>query len=178
MRGTGVYMIGESHTEGRARVNRGWLGSKRGSRGQSAVEFALISIAFLLVILLGVQWAIIGQAALALSQGASAIARYAAIAEPQGGIGLTYSGTPNAAMQALLSPTILTNGGGDLTVTINSYKGGTASTAATNPVTPTVDRAVVTLSYSTSSKVVLPSSFLGSLTVPAALSASDSQPYE
>ena len=171
-------MISQSHRKGRARISGGWLGSNRISRGQSAVEFALISIAFLLVILLGVQWAIIGQAALALSQGASAIARYAAIAEPQGGIGLTYSGAPNAAMQALLSPTILSNGGGDLTVTINSYKGGTASTAATNPVTPTFDRAVVTLSYSTSSKVVLPSSFLGSLTVPAALTASDSQPYE
>jgi Flp pilus assembly protein TadG len=152
--------------------------SQRVGRGQTAVEFAMISVAFLMVLLLGVQWAILGQAALALSQGASAIARYAAIAEPQGNIGLTYSGAPSAAMQNLLSPTILTNGGADLTVTINSYKGGTNSTAATDPVTPTFDRAVVTLSYNTSSKVVLPSSFLGNLTVPATLSASDSQPYE
>jgi Flp pilus assembly protein TadG len=169
-------MIGLSYAKGRARVTSGCLSWKRISRGQSAVEFALISIALLLVILLGVQWAIIGQAALALSQGASAIARYAAIAEPQGAIGLTYSGTPTAAMQQLLSPTILTNGGGDLTVTINSYKpDGTTETGTT---VATQDRAVVTLSYSTSSKVVLPSSLLGSLTVPPTLSASDTQPYE
>jgi Flp pilus assembly protein TadG len=171
-------MISQSYLERLSYQTRARRGRKRVSRGQSAVEFALISVAFLLVILLGVQWAILGQAALALSQGASAIARYAAIAEPQGTIGLKYSGTPNAAMQNLLSPTILTNGGADLTVTINSYKGGTSSTAATDPVQPTFDRAVVTLSYDTSSKVVLPSSFLGSLVVPATLSASDSQPYE
>lgn len=149
------------------------------SRGQTAVEFALISVAFLLVITVGVQFAILGQAALALSQGASAIARYAAVYEPQGAIGLTYSGSPNAAMQNLLSPSILTNGGGDLTVTINSYKGGTASTAATDPPQPAYDRAVVTLSYNASSKIALPNPlFLGLVTFPTALSASDSQPYE
>ena len=164
-------MMGQSYAKGGARVTSCWL---LRHRGQSAVEFALISIAFLYVILLGVQFAILGQAALSLSQGASAIARYAAINEPLGTIGATYSGAPNAAMQNLLSPTILTNSGGDLTVTINSYKNGTASTTTAAPVQ--FDRAVVTLSYNTSSKIVLPSSFLGGF--PTALSASDSQPYE
>ena len=169
-------MISQSYAKRLSYETRQRLDSKRVSRGQSAVEFALISVAFLMVLLLGVQWAIIGQAALALSQGASAIARYAAVNEPLGTIGATYSGNPNAAMQNLLSPTILTNGGADLTVTINSYKGSTVSTTTAAP--GQFDRAVVTLSYNTASKVVLPSSFLGSLTVPATLSASDSQSYE
>ena len=39
------------------------------SRGQSAVEFALISTIALVVMLVGVQFALIGQAALAVSQG-------------------------------------------------------------------------------------------------------------
>jgi Flp pilus assembly protein TadG len=158
----------------RQRSARSWT-----SRGQTAVEFALITVVFLLVTMVGVQFAILGQAALALSQGASAIARYAAIAEPQGTIGLTYSGTPNAAMQNLLSPSILTNGGTDLTVTINSYKGGTQSTAATDPPQPAFDRAVVTLTYNASSKIALPNPlFLGLVSFPTSLSASDSQPYE
>lgn len=169
-------MISQSYVKRICYQTRPRLGRKLVSRGQSAVEFALISIAFLLVLLLGVQWAILGQAALALSQGASAIARYAAVNEPLGTIGATYSGNPNAAMQNLLSPSILTNGGADLTVTINSYKGSTVSTTTATPTQ--FDRAVVTLSYATSSKVVLPSSFLGSLVVPATLSASNSQPYE
>jgi len=154
------------------RLLRSWT-----SRGQTAVEFALIAVAFLLVITVGVQFAIIGQAALALSQGASAIARYAAVNEPLGTIGATYSGNPNAAMQNLLSPSILTNGGGDLTVTIASYKGSTVSTTTATPTQ--FDRAVVTLTYNASSKIALPNPlFLGLVTFPTSLSASDSQPYE
>ncbi len=51
------------------------------SRGQTMVEFAMVSVLFLVVMMVGVQFAMIGQAALALSQGASAIARYAAVNE-------------------------------------------------------------------------------------------------
>ena len=146
-------------------------------RGQSAVEFALTLTLLFIVLLVGVQFALIGQAALALSQGASAIARYAAVYEPQGKIGATYSGSPNSDMQNLLSSSILTNSGSDLTVTINSYQGGTTSTPATSPV-PTVDRAIVTLSYNASSKIVLPNPFLGFIKFPTSLSASDSELYE
>ena len=148
------------------------------SRGQSAVEFALSLTLLLIVLLVGVQFALIGQAALALSQGASAIARYAAVYEPQGKIGATYSGSPNGDMRNLLSPSILTNSGADLTVTINSYKAGTTSTPATNPMQPSKDRAIVTLSYNASSKIVLPNPFLGLITFPTSLSARDSQLYE
>src|SRR5579863_10440759 len=94
-----------------ARSRRRWF-----SRGQAAVEFALISTVALMIMLVGVQYAMIGQAALAVSQCASAIARYAAVNEST--IGASYSGSPTAAMQALLSSSIGTNGWGDLTVTI------------------------------------------------------------
>jgi Flp pilus assembly protein TadG len=147
------------------------------SRGQGAVEFALILLLTLVVMLVGVQFAMIGQTALALSQGASAIARYAAVNEPLGTLSASYSGAPDAGMQNLLSPSIGTNSWADLTVTINSYKGGTASTTTAAPVA-TVDRAVVTLSYDASGKIALPNPFLGMVTFPTALSATDSQLYE
>jgi Flp pilus assembly protein TadG len=144
-------------------------------RGQTAVEFAMVSVLALVIMLVGVQFALIGQSALALSQGASAIARYAAVHEST--LGASYSGAPNAAMQDLLSSSLGTNGWGDLTVTITSYKGGTAATTTTTPTSKT-DRAGVTLSYDASSKIALPNPFLGLITFPTALSAQDQQLYE
>jgi len=150
-------------------------------RGQAAVEFAMVSILFLVMMMVGVQFAMIGQAALALSQGASAIARYAAVNSSTYGAG--YSGTPDANMQTLLSSSIGTNSWGDLTVTISSIKGGTASTTTTTPVA-TVDRAAVTLSYATTNKIALPNPFLaipglfGGISFPATLSAQDQELYE
>jgi Flp pilus assembly protein TadG len=148
------------------------------SRGQSMVEFALGATVALAVMILGVQFAIIGQAALAVSQGSSALARYVAVNEPLGNVAATYSGTPTTAMKNLLSSSILTNSGGDLTVTITSYT-GTSSTTTTTPVA-TQDRAVVTLSYNakTGGKIVLPSQTLLGMTFPTTLVASDSQMYE
>jgi Flp pilus assembly protein TadG len=174
-------MLNPTHANAYASVtvNSERVRAGRISRGQTAVEFALSLTLMFIVLLVGVQFALIGQAALSLSQGASAIARYAAVYEPQGKISATYSGTPNSDMQNLLSPSILTGaGGGDLTVTINSYKGGTTSSPATDPMTPSADRAIVTLSYNASSKIILPNPFLGIITFPTALSASDSQLYE
>jgi Flp pilus assembly protein TadG len=150
--------------------------------GYSSVEFALTSVMFLAVIMLGVQFAVIGQSALALSQGASAIARYAAVHEST--LGSSYSGAPNSDMQLLLSPTILTNSGADLSVTINSYQSGTTTTTTTP--TPRVDRAVVTLSYNAANKYLLPNPFLQipglfpGFTLPTTMTmtASDSELYE
>ena len=143
----------------------------------------MTSALFLGLIMLGVQLAVIGQSALALSQGASAIARYAAVHESS--LGSSYSGAPNTDMQNLLSPTIGTNSWGDLTVTISSYVGGTASTTTASP-TPRVDRAFVTLSYNAANKYLLPNPFLQipgifpGFTLPAnmTMTASDSQLYE
>jgi Flp pilus assembly protein TadG len=142
-------------------------------RGQSMVEFALIAPIALILMLVGVQYAIIGQAALAVSQGASAIARYAAVNESS--IGASFSGNPTAAMQSLLSSSIGTNGWADLTVDITSYT-GTTTTTTTTPALG--DHCLVTLSYTATSKLALPQNFLGLITFPTALSASASQMYE
>src|SRR5258708_21349287 len=101
----GAVATGRSQQRRRSRI----------SRGQSAVEFALIATLVFAVMLVGVQFALVGQAYLAVSQGASALARYAAVNPNAFG---TYNGTasvPSAAL-ALLSPTI---NDGNLTVTIN-----------------------------------------------------------
>ncbi len=135
-------------------------------------ELAFIAPVAIIVLLLGIQFAMIGQAALALSQGASALARYAAVNPgtmgPNGTVALT------TAMQQLLSSSILTNGGRDLTVTIASYSG--TSTTTTNSPGYT-DRLVISLSYNARSKIALPNPFLG-VNFPTTLSASDSQMYE
>jgi Flp pilus assembly protein TadG len=142
-------------------------------RGQSAVEFALIAVIALIIMLLGVQYALIGQAALAVSQGSSALARYAAVnrgtVTPNGTVTLTD------AMKQLLSPTILTNNGGDLTVTAASYQGTTTTTTNSPQYT---DRLVLSISYNATSKIVLPNPFFGLVAFPTTLGAADSQMYE
>jgi len=151
-------------------------GGSRISRGQSAAEFAMISTVALVVMLIGVQFALIGQAALAVSQGSSALARYAAV--NPGTLGpnssVHASSLPTAAEQ-LLSSSILTNGGADLTVTVASYSGTTTTTTSTPGYT---DRAVVSMSYTDSSKIFLPGTTLLGISFPTTLNASDSQMYE
>ena len=155
--------------------------ASRISRGQTMVEFAMVSVLALVVLMITIQLAMIGQAWLALGQGASAIARYAAVHEST--LGSSYSGPPNSDMQNLLSSSLSTNSWGDLTVTVAFYKGGTASTTTTTPV-PTVDRAAVTLSYVTTNKLIFPNPFMAlppffpGVNFPAALSAQDQALYE
>jgi len=166
-------MLHLSELPRRASVTGPWLRRSRIGSGQTMVEFAMVSVLALVVMIVGVQFAMIGQAALALSQGASAIARYAAVNEST--LGASYGpANPNGAMQALLSPTINDT---NLTVTISSIKGGTPSTTTTTPQTST-DRAVVTLSYNVANKIFLPSSTLLGITFPTILSASDQELYE
>ena len=135
-------------------------------------ELAFIAPIAIILVLLGIQFAMIGQAALALSQGASALARYAAI--NPGTMGPNGTVTMTTAMQQLLSSSILTNGGRDLTVTIASYSGTSTTTTSTPGYT---DRLVINLSYNVRSKIALPNPFLG-VSFPTTLSASDSQMYE
>jgi Flp pilus assembly protein TadG len=149
------------------------LRRNRISRGQSMVEFALISTVAMMIMLVGVQFAMIGQAALAVSQGASALARYAAV--NPGTMGSNGTVALNDAMKQLLSSSILTNSGADLTVTISSYSGTTTTTTSSPGYT---DRAVISVSYNASSKIALPNPFLGIVTFPTTLSSSDSQMYE
>ena len=149
------------------RLRRGLI-----SRGQSMVEFALISTVAMMVMFIGIQFALIGQAALAVSQGASALARYAAV--NPGALGTNGTVTLPTAAQQLLSSSILTNGGADLTTTIASYTGTTTTTTSAPAYT---DRVVITLSYSAASKIALPNPFFG-IQFPSTLAASDSQMYE
>jgi Flp pilus assembly protein TadG len=155
----------------------------RNRRGQSTVEFAIGATLALVVTIVGVQFAIIGQAALAVSQGASSLARYAAV--NPGGLG-TYNGTASMPLPSgaenLLSPTITTSstsGGSttyDLTVTVASYQGSTNTT--TSAPVAAQDRVLVTMTYNAAKKIVLPSNTLLGITFPTNLTAQDSQLYE
>jgi Flp pilus assembly protein TadG len=150
------------------------LRGNRFSRGQTMVEFALGATLTLVVMLIGVQFAIIGQVVLALNQGASTLARYAAV-HP----GTVSSGAASSLpipAQQLLSPTILTGSGSDLTVTVSSLKPN-GTTEAGTPIQGQ-DQVVINLSYDATKKVVLPSSTLLGLTFPTTLTASNSQLYE
>ncbi len=149
------------------------------------VEFAMMSIVAMLLTLVGIQYALIGQAAVAVSQGTAALARYAA--NNPGAVGdSTGNGTitMTAAMEQLLSPTICPTGTScpALTATITSYQGTTNTVDTATPQFG--DRLVINLSYSTTSKLALPNPFLKipgvfpGLTFPTAVGASDSQMYE
>jgi Flp pilus assembly protein TadG len=143
------------------------------SRGQSAVEFAMISTLALGVMLIGVQFAIIGQAALAVSQGSSALARY--IAVNPGTFG-TQNGTatlPSAA-SALLSPTI---NDAHLTVTINSYKSDGVTTES-DTIVPSQDQVKISMSYDATNKIFLPTHTLLGVSFPTTLTSQQSQLYE
>src|ERR1700739_1725021 len=96
------------------------LPRSRISRGQAAAEFALIAPVVIIVLLVGVQFALIGQAALALSQGASAVARYAAV--NPGVVGSNGTVTLTTPIKQLLSSSILSPSGNELTVNIASFK--------------------------------------------------------
>ena len=152
--------------------------TSRIGRGQSTVEFAMVSVLGLVLMMVGVQFALIGQVALSLSQGASALARYAAVHPGTLGYNGAASSLPSDA-SALLSPTI---NDAKLTVTVNSYQpGGTTQTSSPKP---TVDRAVITLSYDASNKIALPNPFLAipgvfpGISFPTTLGAQDQQLYE
>ena len=144
------------------------------SRGQSAVEFAMISALALAVMLIGVQFAVIGQAALALSQGSAALARYAAVNPSTFGLSYGPAAVPSGAATALLSPTI---NDGNLQVTVQSFESD-GVTPETGTVIPSQDQVNVSLSYTTTNKIFLPSSTLLGITFPATLTAAESQLYE
>ncbi|HVA79799.1 MAG TPA: TadE/TadG family type IV pilus assembly protein [Candidatus Binataceae bacterium] len=141
-------------------------------RGQAAVEFALISVIAMIVLLVGIQFALLGQAALAVSQASNSLARYASVYAGQLGTNGTVTMSP--AVQQLVSSSLMTNGGNDLTITIASYS-GTSTTTTSSP--QQYDRAVIQVSYNASSKLVLPNPFLG-ISFPSSLSATEAALYE
>lgn len=153
----------------------------RDSRGQSLVEFALMAPLALVIMLVGIQYAIIGQAALAVSQGSAALARYAAANSTTPALG-TYNGTGSlpASAQYLLSTTLCPGGTcTGVTLQVQSFV-GTTNTATCATCTPQkqVDRLVVTLNYDATSKIVLPTTWFFGIKFPKTLAATDSQMYE
>src|SRR5260370_32942622 len=90
-----------------------WRAAPGAARGQAVVEFALIAPVLMVLLLVGVQLAVIGDAALGLGQVDYQGARYAAI---------NPSATQSAVqsyMVSAASPLIAANGGAYLTATLS-----------------------------------------------------------
>lgn len=128
------------------------------SRGQAMVEFAMVLTVALMVLLLGIQYALIGQAALALNQVAYQGARYASV-NP----GASQS-TITSYMLQVGSPTITKGNGQYLTITVNP-----TTTPRTFGQTVTVN-----LSFDDSGQLFLPNPFLGVITFPTTLTSQES----
>ena len=127
-----------------------------GSNAQSAVEFAFALPIVLITLVVGIQFAIIGEAALALGQVNYQGARYAAV----------NTGADQTAvktyMLSVASPTISANSGTYLTATLS-------------PAPPCVfgSSVTVSLSYDAAHLLALPNPFLG-INFPTTLTSSES----
>jgi len=133
---------------------RQWF-SRACQRGQAMVEFALIATLVLLVLLVGIQFALIGQAALAVSQASYLGARTASV-NPA----LTNA-TIGPAISSQISPTI-----SGATVTLTNTNAATCGPPRGYgcPIT-------VTVNYDATSKLFLPNF---GITFPTSLSATES----
>ena len=115
-------------------------------RGQAMVEFALIAALSMVVLLVGIQFAIIGQAALAVTQASYLGARAASVNATM------TSSQLNTTLQNLVSPTIT---------------GAVANLTLTNASDPTCAGGTrtfgcgfnVTITYDATSKLFLPASW-------------------
>jgi hypothetical protein len=131
-----------------------WL--RASGRAQSMVELAFVLPVVLTVLVIGVQFAIIGAASLALGQVNYQGARYAAInANATSAAIKTY-------MLSVASPTISANSGAYLTSTVSPAPPCTFGTAVT-----------VSLSYDAAHLLALSNPFLG-ITFPTTLTSSES----
>ena len=136
-------------------------------RGQAMVEFALIATLSMVVLLVGIQFAIIGQAALAVTQASYLGARAASVNSS-----LTNSSLQNAIANQM-SPTI---SGATVTMTNTSDSTCTAGPGGTRSFGCPIN---VTVTYNATSKLFLPSQWtmLGNtnvITFPTSLTSSQS----
>ncbi len=127
-----------------------------GGRAQAAVEFAIILTVGLIVLVIGVQFAIIGNAALALGQANYQGARWAAV-----NTGATQSAV-QSYMLSVASPTISANNGSYLSSTLSP------STACAFGGTLTVS-----VSFDVTHLIAVPNPFLG-ISFPTTLTNSES----
>jgi Flp pilus assembly protein TadG len=127
------------------------------TRAQAAVEFALIAPVVLVLLLVGVQFAIIGAASLGLGQANYQAARYAAI---------NPTATQSAVQTFMLStasPLISANSGQYVTTTVSPA-----------PPCSFGNTVTVSLSFDVSHLVVLPNPFMGMVSFPTSLTSTES----
>ena len=131
----------------------GLIRPRRLTRGQGMVEFALIAPLVMIGLVVGIQFAIIGAGALALSQGAYQGARYASIhsSDTQANV--------KSALDGVISPIVK-----------SSYSLSMTPTAAPRAMGTAVN---VTLSWDATKMIVLPNPFFG-ISFPTSFSATES----
>ena len=165
----------------RSRSSGGIAQQRRKGRGQAAVEFALVLTVAMIVLFVAVQFALIGQIALALGQMNYQAARYAAIHPGCGATACAASPDPDAnatpiqpSALRLASPTIkYTNEASKCPC--GSVKSFTIIQASGTPGVN--DRAFgtsvqVSVTYDVTSQLFLPKNFLG-LSFPTTLSSTE-----
>ena len=134
-------------------------------RGQAMVEFGFIATLAIILLLIGIQLAVIGQADLAVGQLAYFGARYAAV---------NYTQPTSNVVSTMMS---------NASPTISKYlTAGQITVTCTNPADCTPPRQMnqtvtISISYDASKNLVLPKTFMG-LTFPTTLSASETMMSE
>lgn len=127
------------------------------ARAQAALEFALVTPLVLIVLFVGIQFAIIGAAALGLGQANYQAARYAAV-NPTA----SQSAVQNF-MLSVASPLISANQGSYVNMSMNPAPPCTFGNTVT-----------VSLNFDVTHLVVLPNPFLGMISFPTSLSSTES----
>lgn len=126
------------------------------SRAQSAVELALVLPVVLVGLVVGVQFAIIGSAALSLGQANYQGARYASVYTT------ANQSAVNSYILSVASPTIAANNGAYLTTSLNPAPPCTNGSSIT-----------VSLTFDANHLMALPNPFLG-ISFPTTLTSSES----
>ncbi|MGH7934398.1 MAG: TadE/TadG family type IV pilus assembly protein [Candidatus Binataceae bacterium] len=164
-------------------LQHGYRGLRAESSGQAAVEFALVLTVAMIVLFVAIQMALIGQAALALGQANYQATRWAAV---------NNCSTADDVMNYMIavgSPTITTNCGSHLTLTLSdvtagagAFGVGAGSASCSSPITPACgantgrtfgDQIKVSVTFDAASQLFLKSPFLG-ITFPTTLSSTES----
>ena len=143
---------------------------RRKGRGQAAVEFALVLSVAMIVLFVAVQFALIGQIALALGQMNYQAARYAAIHPGCGATSCNQTAGDPDVNSTAIKPYALS-------IASPTIKSGSLTTFTVNPDPGTTgpDRAFgtsvkVTVAYNVTSQLFLPQNFLG-LSFPTTLNS-------
>jgi Flp pilus assembly protein TadG len=131
---------------------------RRQDRGQAMVEFALLSGLIAIVLFVGVQLAIIGNAQLSVSQLAYSLARYASVNPTQSDL--------SGQIANFGSPTI-TSTAGNQQLAITSFTQCPTTNGMGSPTK-------VTVQYTFGSMIFLPNPFLGVIKFPTSVSSSQS----